>query len=252
MRLTDFKALTFDCYGTLIDWESGMIENLRPLTSRIPEPISRDKILETHAFHESTQQKQTPGLAYSQLLAIVYRRIAEEWGISVRWDECLDYGRSVENWPPFVDTVGALRYLKRYYKLVILSNVDNRSFDHSNARLGVEFDAIYTAQDIGSYKPDLGNFEYMLSRLSRMGIEKSDILHTAESMFHDHKPANAIGLKSCWIYRRHDAEGFGATMHPGEMPSVDFQFNDMASLVKAHQKELRTGIPADANETSAR
>ena len=241
MRLTDFKALTFDCYGTLIDWESGMVEGLRPLTSRLAVPKSRDEILETHAFHESSQQAQTPGMKYEDLLAIVYRRIAEEWGLAVRWDECAEYGRSVENWPVFADSAGALRYLKRYYKLVILSNVDNRSFEHSNKKLGVEFDAIYSAQDVGSYKPNPANFDYMLKHLGRLGIAPGDILHTAESMFHDHKQANAVGLKSCWIYRRHDAEGFGATMHPGDMPTYDFRFNDMASLVKAHQEELRSG-----------
>ncbi|MEO1161413.1 MAG: HAD hydrolase-like protein, partial [Pseudomonadota bacterium] len=154
-------------------------------------------------------------------------------------EACAAYGRSVKDWPAFSDSVGALKYLKKHYKLVILSNVDNESFAGSNARLDVEFDAIYTAEDVGSYKPSDRNFDYMLDKLKTLGVEKSDILHTAESMFHDHGPANRYGLTSCWIYRRFDQQGFGATMNPGEMPKYDFRFDSMADLVKAHQEALR-------------
>lgn len=239
MKLTDFKALTFDCYGTLIDWESGMVEALKPLTARVGRDLSRDAILEAHARHESSQQLQTPAKLYSDLLATVYRRLAEEWGVAADWDECLAYGHSVKDWPAFHDSAGALQYLKKHYKLVILSNVDNRSFAASNRKLQVAFDAVYTAEDIGSYKPSPRNFDYMLDKLASLGIAKGEILHTAESMFHDHGPANRHGLASCWIYRRFDQEGFGATMNPGEMPKYDFRFNSMADLAKAHQEALR-------------
>jgi putative hydrolase of the HAD superfamily len=239
MKLTDFKALTFDCYGTLIDWETGMVEALKPLTSQVSHPLSRNDILESHARHESFQQIQTPAKAYREVLAIVYRRLAEEWGVPASWGECLDYGCSVKDWPAFADSAGALQYLKRHYRLVILSNVDNESFSASNEKLHVEFDAIYTAEDIGSYKPSSRNFEYMLAKLETLGIGKHQILHTAESMFHDHLPANAHGLASCWIYRRHDQQGFGATVNPGKMPRYDFRFNSLADLVKAHQEALQ-------------
>jgi 2-haloacid dehalogenase len=239
MRLRDFKVLTFDCYGTLIDWESGMIQALAPLTSRVVRSLTRNEILEAHARHESGQQRQTPTKRYAEILATVYRRLAEEWRVSVTWDECLDYGQSIPDWPVFPDSPDALRYLKQHYQLVILSNVDNESFAASNARLGVDFDAIYTAEDIGSYKPSDANFEYMLAQLSHRGFGKSDILHTAESMFHDHAPANRHGLSSCWIYRRHAQEGFGATMPPGGMPHYDFCFNSMADMVEAHKLEMK-------------
>jgi putative hydrolase of the HAD superfamily len=237
MKLRDFKVLTFDCYGTLIDWETGMINALAPLASRLGSRLTRDEILEAHARHESSQQKQTPYKRYRELLAVVYRRLAEEWNLSVDWDECVRYGESVKDWPAFADTVDALRYLKQHYKLVILSNVDNESFAASNKKLGVEFDAIYTAEDIGNYKPSDVNFEYMLRMLKRRGYEKSDILHTAESMFHDHAPANRHGLASAWIYRRYQQEGFGATMNPGEMPRYDFCFHSMGEMAEAHQRE---------------
>lgn len=237
MKLTDYKALTFDVYGTLIDWETGMVNGLKPLTDRIGG-LSRDDILEAHAFHESTTQRYTPAKTYSEILAVVYKRLAEEWNVPVGWEECLTYGASVEDWPAFDDSAEALAYLKDHYKLVVLSNVDNASFAHSNAKLGVTFDAAFTAGDIGSYKPAPRNFDYMLENLARMGIGKEHILHTAESMFHDHAPANAFGLANCWIYRRHNQEGFGATMNPGEMPSYDMMFHSMADLVEAHKAEI--------------
>jgi 2-haloacid dehalogenase len=239
MLLTDFDALTFDCYGTLIDWESGMVEALKGLTGRVSRPLRRDEILEAHARHESSQQRYTPARRYRDLLPVVYKRLAEEWGVHVTHEDCVAYGRSVGNWPAFEDTPGALQYLKQHFKLVILSNVDNETFEASNRRLQVQFDAIFTAEDIGSYKPDLRNFHYMLEQLERLGVRKEKILHTAESMFHDHKPANDVGLKSCWIYRRHAQQGFGATMNPGQMPHVDFNFTSMGELAKAHQAQLQ-------------
>ena len=236
MKLSDFEVLTFDVYGTLIDWESGMVAALKPLTDKVGG-LSRDEILEAHAHHESTTQRWTPAKTYSELLGVVYRRLAEEWGAEVTWEECAAYGRSVRQWPAFDDSRAALAYLKQHYKLVVLTNTDNVSFSGSNARLGVHFDGVYTAEDVGSYKPSDRNFDYMLETLARRGIGKSQILHTAESMFHDHAPANRYGLANCWIYRRHGKEGFGATMNPGEMPHYDFRFDSMSDLVAAHKAE---------------
>ncbi len=238
MKLMDFKALTFDVYGTLIDWESGMIAGLKPLTDRISKPLSRDDILEAHAYYESKIQRQTPAKLYRDLLPVVYRRLAEEWGIHVSWEECQAYGQSVADWPAFPDSAEALKYLKQHYKLIVLTNTDNVSFAHSNARLDIKFDGVYTAEDIGSYKPDPRNFEFMIDMLGRLGIRKSEILHTAESMFHDHASANQFELSNCWIYRRHDKQGFGATMTPAQMPRYDFQFNSMADMADAHRAAL--------------
>jgi len=178
-------------------------------------------------------------MRYSDLLAIVYKRLAEEWNVVVTPDECAAYGASVQHWPAFSDSAESLQYLKKHYRLIILSNVDNHSFKASNNKLAVDFDAVYTAEDIGSYKPSERNFEYMFQKLEAAGLEKKDILHTAESMFHDHVPAKQHKLSTCWIYRRHDQSGFGATMNPGDLPNVDFQFNSMAELVEAH-KQLAT------------
>ncbi len=237
MKLSDFKVLTFDVYGTLIDWESGMIAFLEPLTSQVSQSLSRNDILEAHAFYESNTQRWTPNKKYSELLAVVYRRLAEEWGVEVTWQDCVAYGLSVRHWPAFSDSTEALAYLKQHYKLMVLTNTDNLSFSGSNARLAVQFDGIFTAEDIGSYKPSDRNFDYMLEMLARRGIEKNEVLHTAESLFHDHAPANKHGLSNCWIYRRHNDTGFGATMDPGDKPSVDFQFNSLMDMVDAHRAE---------------
>jgi 2-haloacid dehalogenase len=215
-----------------------MIEALSGLVAQASRPLTRDQVLEAHARHESSQQRYTPAKLYRDLLPIVYKRLAEEWGVYATHEECVAYGRSVGNWPAFEDSPGALQYLKKHFKLVILSNVDNETFQASNRRLQVAFDAIYTAEDIGSYKPSPRNFDYMIENLAGIGVTKDKILHTAESMFHDHKPANEHGLKSCWIYRRHAQQGFGATMNPGDMPHVDFRFKSMHELVKSHQEQL--------------
>ncbi len=235
MKLTDFKVLTFDCYGTLIDWESGIFDALRPLLARLPTPLARDAALENFARHESAQQVETPTMIYSAVLSAVHRRLAREWKVAASESEHDAFGQSVGAWPAFPDSAEALAYLKRHCKLVILSNVDRASFARSNARLGVEFDAIYTAQDIGSYKPDPRNFAHLIEKLASLGHPKRDILHTAQSLFHDHAPANAAGLATAWIDRRHDRQGWGATMAPPGAPRIDFRFTSLGAMADAHR-----------------
>jgi 2-haloalkanoic acid dehalogenase type II len=238
MKLTDFKALTFDCYGTLIDWETGILAALAPLMARANQKPSRDAALEAYSVHEHAQEAQTPHLKYSQLLAITYKRMAENWATPATWEECVTFGQSLRNWAPFPDTVDALKYLKQHYRLYVLSNVDNDSFAHTSGKLEVQLDGVMTAEDIGSYKPNLRNFEYLLARLGSQGIRKEQILHVAQSLWHDHTAANQIGLASCWINRRHDRAGGGATKTPESMPHLDFQFNSMGDLADAHRRAL--------------
>jgi 2-haloacid dehalogenase len=245
MRLSDFRVLTLDCYGTLIDWESGIHTALLPLlrakTQDTNQMLSRDAALEAFARHESAQEAATPAMIYSDLLATVHRRLANEWNLTVDDAAHARFGASVPDWPAFPDSVATLAYLKQHYQLVILSNVDRESFKASNRRLGVEFDAIYTAQDVGSYKPNPGNFAYLLEHLGRRGIASADVLHTAQSLFHDHAPAKRFGLASAWIDRRHDRQGWGATMAPPAGAAYDFQFPTMAAMQTAHQAEQAAG-----------
>jgi len=237
MRLHDFRVLTFDCYGTLIDWESGIFAALQPLLAKSGKALSRDAVLEAFARHESAQEEDTPAMIYSDLLAFVHRRLAKEWIVSVPDADHLRFGASVPDWPAFPDSQVALTYLKQHYKLVILSNVDRVSFAGSNRRLGVEFDAVYTAQDIGSYKPNPRNFEYMLSHLATNGFTTADLLHTAQSLFHDHAPAKKFGLASAWIDRRYDQQGWGATTAPPAGTSYEWRFPSLEAMAAAHNAE---------------
>jgi 2-haloalkanoic acid dehalogenase type II len=241
MRLSDFKALTFDTYGTLIDWETGIWNGLAPLIDKAGlDDRPRDEILGIFAKHESHQQLETPAMVYMQLLAMVYKRIADEWDVKVSAEEANIFGASVPDWPEFADSPRALQYLKKHFKIITLTNCDRLSYRGSNLRLRIEYDAIYTAQDIGSYKPDSRNFDYMLRRLHEdFGLGKKDILHTAQSLFHDHAPANALGLASAWIDRRHADKGSGATLAPSITPRYDFRFDSMIAMVKAHRAEQR-------------
>jgi 2-haloacid dehalogenase len=233
MKIADFKVLSFDCYGTLIDWESGLLAALQPLIRRAGVMSEGDAILARFAAHEARQQDATPNMPYSELLQAVHAALARDWGATEDAAEDEAFGASVGDWPAFPDSVEALRQLASAHRLVVLSNVDVTGFRASHARLGVVFDAVYTAQEIGSYKPDPRNFAFMLERLAEDGFKKSDVLHVAQSLFHDHGPANAAGLASAWIDRRGGAEGWGATSPPPEGVRYDFRFASLAELAAA-------------------
>jgi len=239
MKLSDFRVLTFDCYGTLIDWETGLYAALQPLLGAANTPPGREEALAQFAQHEAAQQAATPAMLYPELLAEVHRRLARQWGVTLAPADHVAFGTSVPRWPAFADTPAALQYLKRHYKLVILSNVDRESFAGSNVKLGVGFDAICTAQDIGSYKPDPRNFRYLIDTLAKLGFGRQQILHTAQSLYHDHAPAKASGLACAWIDRRHERQGWGATLPPAGTPACDFRFESLADMVAAHQRELQ-------------
>lgn len=237
MRLRDFSVLSFDCYGTLIDWESGLLAALAPWRRREGIEVADAMVLEAFAHLESRQQAATPGLLYPDILAAVLKALGKQLGGAVTDADALAFGGSVGDWPAFPDSAAALAYLKGFYKLIILSNVDRASFGASNARLGVAFDAIHTAQDIGSYKPSPANFQYLVNRLGEQGIGRERILHTAQSLFHDHIPAKAADLATCWIDRQHGAEGHGATPPPSQPVTPDFRFTSLAAMAAAHRSE---------------
>ena len=237
MRLSDYSVLTFDCYGTLIDWESGIVQALGPWLGRAGVEASREEVLAAFAAAEAPQQAATPGLLYPELLSRVHGAIARHFGIMPDPGAAQAFGASIKDWPAFADSAGALAYLKRHYRLVILSNVDRASFAHSNEKLGVAFDAVYTAQDVGSYKPDARNFDYLLARLAEQGIGREQILHTAESLYHDHVPAKRVGLATCWIHRRAGQAGHGATHRPDTEVQPDFRFPTLEAMAAAHRAE---------------
>ena len=240
-RLTDYRVLTFDCYGTLIDWEGGIWDALQPLIMQgAATAVTRDAALLAFAQFEAEHERASPELRYSELLSRVHRSIAQSLGIET--NDALDeaFGASVPLWPAFPDTADALRILKRHYRLAILSNVHRDGFAASNRKLGVEFDAVYTAEDIGSYKPADANFEYLLAHLkSDLGLDRSEVLHTAQSLHHDHAPANRFGLANAWIDRQRLSEGgsWGATARLETMPTTGFVFFSMAEMAAAAEAE---------------
>ncbi|MCH6566490.1 MAG: haloacid dehalogenase type II [Proteobacteria bacterium] len=232
--LTDFTTLTFDCYGTLIDWESGIWDAMQPLIQvNQRSDVTRSACLEAFALIQSAQEKETPDLLYPKLLTRVHRSLADRYDLETSETMDENFGLSVPHWPAFPDSADALRILKKHFKLVILSNVNREGFAASNRKLGVEFDAIYTAEDVGSYKPDPANFTYLLEHLkSDLGVTPGQILHTAQSLFHDHVPASEFGLARAWIDRQDlaNSDNWGATARVENRPEVDFLFSTMGEM----------------------
>lgn len=229
-QLSNYRLLCFDVYGTLIDWEGGILAALQPLLTSQGQ-FSREQLLTIFHELEAEQQRLTPDMPYSQLLATVHPLLAARLDLPAPSEEAnTAFGESVGNWPAFPDTVEALKKLSKHYKLVVLSNVDRASFAKSNAGSlqGFPFDKIITAQDIGSYKPDARNFEYMKSAVqAEFGIESVQILQTAQSQFHDHQPARRAGIKSVWIERP------GATMGNRDDPIFDWRFATLGEMADA-------------------
>jgi 2-haloalkanoic acid dehalogenase type II len=224
LDLTDYKLLSFDIYATLIDWETGIYDALMPLIYRLPADSQyRGKSLEEipklvlRAFssHERALQSEQPKLLYNKLLTETYKQLALQLGVHATDADAERFGASVGTYPAFPDTVAAMKVLGSHYKLVALSNIDNENFSRTLAGPlnGVKFDGIYTAENIGSYKPDLNNFRYLIENVDRQfGVKKDEILHTAQSLTHDHVPGKGIGLRpGVWISRA-GGEGKGSAM----------------------------------------
>jgi 2-haloacid dehalogenase len=233
--LRDYEVLSFDCYGTLIDWESGIWTALQPMLLANEAQVGRPEVLAEFGRIEAAQEAGAPGLRYSELLAVVHRDLASSLGLESNHDMDHAFGASVPDWPEFADSPGALAILGEKYRLVILSNVDRVSFAGSNARLEVAFDAIYTAEDIGSYKPDPANFDYLLHHLDdEFGVTPNSVLHVAQSLYHDHAPAKAAGLDTVWIDRQRLSAGgeWGATTPIEDPPEPDYVFFSMADMAR--------------------
>jgi 2-haloalkanoic acid dehalogenase type II len=213
-NLTDYKLLSFDIYATLIDWETGIYDALGPLVDQLPTDSqyrgkspekTRTLVLRAFSSHERALQAEQPKLPYNKLLTETYKRLAQQLNLRATDAEAQKFGASVGTYPAFPDTVAAMKVLGSHYKLVALSNVDNENFSRtlSGPLNGVKFDGIYTAENIGSYKPDLNNFYYLIENVDKQfGVKKDEILHTAQSLTHDHVPGKEIGLKpGVWISR---------------------------------------------------
>jgi 2-haloacid dehalogenase len=225
-----FEALTLDCYGTLIDWETGILAGLRAGLAAHGVDGTDDELLLAYAGAEATLERGTY-LPYREILASGLRTVAAGLGATVTDAEAEAFGGSVADWPAFPDSVAALARLKRRFRLGVLTNCDDDLFAASNRRLGVDFDWIVTAQQVGSYKPDERNFEALFERLAADGVARDRILHVAQSLFHDHAPAKRLALTTVWIDRRHGRSGTGAT--PPAEAKPDATFISMADFAAA-------------------
>lgn len=234
MRIIDFTTLSFDCYGTLIDWERGLLQALQPWRARTRTTASDAELLEAFGQEEPAVQARSPDARYPEVLAATLQALGARWQAQPVAEELESFAQSVGDWPPFADSAAALAYLKRHYRLVILSNVDRASFARSMRKLGVDFDHVYTAEDIGSYKPDRRNFEYMLARLREAGVAAGQVLHVAQSLYHDHVPAKALGLATLWVDRRRGRPGSGAT--PPAAATPDWEVASLAEVVELHRR----------------
>lgn len=234
-----FEAITFDCYGTLIDWETGLLAGLHAAldgavaadvadAGSAADPLADDEdLLLRYARHEAALEAG-PYLRYRDILSTALLGVAAELGIEVDDAAATTFGGSVADWPAFADSTVALARLARRFRLGVLTNCDDDLFAASTAQLGATFDWVVTAEQVGSYKPAAANFEALLDRV---GLPQDRVLHVAQSLYHDHVPANRLGLTSVWIDRRHDRPGAGAT--PVADAAPDETYSDMASFAGA-------------------
>ena len=219
-----FDVLTFDCYGTLIDWEAGILAALRPPLAAHGVEAPDEAVLKAFARHEA-EVEAGPYQRYREVLGAVLAAMLGHFGTGPSPEEVRTFGGSVMDWPAFPDSAAALAKLHDRFRLGVITNCDDDLFAASQAKLGVTFDWVVTAQQAKRYKPNPRGFELMFEQV---GIPPSRILHVAQSLFHDHVPAKRLGLSTVWVDRRSGREGFGAT--PPAEATPDLTVPDMATL----------------------
>jgi 2-haloacid dehalogenase len=242
LDLSHYEILTFDCYGTIIDWETGILAALRPLLAG--DPATDDDLLTAFARHEAAVEAG-PFRRYREVLAETARRLAHERGIEPTEDQLATFGGSVGDWPPFPDSVEALTRLRTRYRLGVLTNCDDDLFAASEQRLGIPFDPVVTAQQVGAYKPSTRGFGILLDRV---GVPQDRVLHVAQSLFHDHVPARQLGLATVWVDRRAGKAGGGAT--PPAEADPDLVVPDLATLASLALDAASSLPPPTPNRTA--
>jgi len=221
-----FEYLTFDCYGTLINWETGILGAMRPVFERHGVHVTDTQILETYGQIE-LQLESGDYRPYREVLRLAVREFGERLGFKPELNEIPVIEESQRNWQPFPDTVAALRDLSQRYELVIVSNIDDELFAFTRPLLQVAFAEVITAQQCKSYKPSLNNFRTALKRLN---TTPDKILHCAQSRFHDVAPAREMGIASVWVNRHHGQASDGATALSNAVPDVEVK--SMAELAE--------------------
>ncbi|MBD2070803.1 haloacid dehalogenase type II [Leptolyngbya sp. FACHB-671] len=226
LDFSQYEALTFDCYGTIINWEQGILEAIKPVLAAYQFEIDDSQILELFAQLEG-EIEAGEYQSYRSVLGQVMQQFGEKLGFAPTSDQLNCLADSIQNWQPFPDSIDALKRLKQQFKLVIISNIDDDLFAFTAKRLGVPFDFVITAFQAKSYKPSTHNFEFAFEKT---GIPRDKILHVAQSIYHDIVPAKALGLSTVWVNRRNDQAGFGATLPASSQP--DLEIPNLETLAK--------------------
>jgi 2-haloacid dehalogenase len=224
-----FECLTFDCYGTLIDWETGILAALKPLLANHHRSLGDEELLQLYGTFEE-QVEKGDYRPYRQILQLVTQRIGSRLSFPLYEGEIETLPNSMPKWPAFPDTVESLRRLKARYKLAIISNTDDDLFAETAKTLQVPFDFVITAQQAKSYKPSHRNFQLALERI---GLPREKILHCAQSVYHDVVPAKQLGIANVWVNRRAGRSGPGATHPSSETPEMTVtSLKELADLVE--------------------
>lgn len=238
MDFSRFTTISFDCYGTLIDWESGILPVLRHVLGSHGQSQSQSQnltdaaILELYGEFEA-EAESGPYQSYREVLQSVVRAFAERFHFEASSAEIRSLHESVHAWPPFPDTVAALHELQKLYKLVVISNIDDDLFAETRKHLDVEFDGVITAEQARSYKPSINNFQMALRTLA---LSPDRLLHAAQSVYHDVVPARSLGISTVWVNRKSARPGIGAVRGSAALASekrADLEVPDLAGLAAA-------------------
>jgi 2-haloacid dehalogenase len=238
MDFSRFTTISFDCYGTLIDWESGILPTLRTVLANHGQSLPDAGILELYGEFEAQAES---GLyrSYRDVLQSVVRGFANRFNFEASSAEIRSLHESVRAWPPFPDTVLALRELQKRYRLVVISNIDDDLFAETRKHLGVEFDGVITAEQARSYKPSVNNFQ---TAFRTFAIAPDRLLHAAQSVYHDVVPARSLGISTVWVNRKSARPGIGAVRAsavPDSEKRADLEVPDLAGLASVVLKPAR-------------
>jgi putative hydrolase of the HAD superfamily len=238
VRFRDFDTLTFDVVGTLVDFEAGILAWFRPTLRAQGVSKTDEEILATFAAIEDEYQRETPEKTFTDMLPLIYCALASEWGMEHRDEEAQGFRDSIRSWPPFPDTIEALKELKVSYRLVAVTNADSWALEHMSATLEDPFEEWITCDEVGVNKPSPRVFEYVLEKLAPAGVGKKDIIHVAQSQYHDILPASDLGFATAWIERRSGKAGFGATPVPERTAESTFYATSMADFASRVREDL--------------
>jgi putative hydrolase of the HAD superfamily len=221
--------MSFDVVGTLIDFESGLIEALSAIGAEAGVTIDGEQALTL--YREARYSDATD--LFPDDLVRVYGIIAPKLGLPVGKDYAERLRDSAKTWKAFPDSRQAMAELAKNYRLIAMTNARRWAFEHFSAELGHPFHAAFTADDTGTEKPDPAFFEAVFGFVASEGQSKDDILHVAQSQYHDIGVSRALGMTNCWIERRHDRNGYGGTIAPANFTTPDYHFTSMAGLAEA-------------------